>query len=274
MSSATSTTPDYTAIKTKQQATWSSGHYSKIGSLLQISGERLIDAMSPRPGSSFLDVAAGNGNLTLAAARRFLKVVSTDYVASSLEDGRARARANGFDIAFRTADCEALPFDDGSFDYVGSTYGVMFTANQEQAASELARVCRPGGRIGMANWTPDGFLGALFQVIGRFNPPPTGLHPPARWGTEAFLEEQFGPTAAAIDVRRRTFPFCYLSAEHFLQWMAEWYGPILKALDAQTPERRTEMKQAVIDLFNQHNVATDGSLRIDAEYLEVVITKG
>ncbi len=266
-------TVNYSAIKEKQQVVWSTGNYSRVGSLLQISGERLVEAMDARPGASFLDVAAGNGNLTLAAARRFCDVVSTDYVAQSLENGRTRADINGLDVRFESADAESLHFDDASFDYVGSTYGVMFTPNQDKAASELLRVCKPGGKIGMANWTPDGFIGRLFKTIGQFNPPPAGLQSPARWGTESFLDEAFGAEAERIEVRRRDYNFCFLSAEHFMQVFKEFYGPIIKALEAQTPEGRIALEKAIIDLLNDSNVATDGTLRVPSEYLEIVVTK-
>lgn len=267
------TTPlDFDAIKTKQQTVWSSGHYSRIGSLLQTTGESLAEAMDARPGADFLDVAAGNGNLTLAAARRYCRVVSTDYVESSLRDGEARARANGFEVEFRVADAEALPFEDASFDFVGSTFGVMFTPNQEAAARELLRVCKPGGRIGLANWTPEGFIGRMFRALGGFNPPPAGVASPARWGTEEFLREQLGPGASDLRIERRAFVFRFLSPEHFLSVFRSFYGPIHKAFEAQTEARRDELWQTLVELLTAENVATDGTLRIPAEYAEVVIT--
>lgn len=268
-----STAPDYDAIKAGQQQTWSAGNYSRIGSFLQISGERLVEAMDARPGARFLDVAAGNGNLTLAAARRYCKVVSTDYVESTLRDGAARAAANGFEIDYRTADAEALPFDDASFDYVGSTFGVMFTADQDLAAAELLRVCRPGGKIGLANWTPEGFIGQMFQLIGSFNPPPTGAQSPGRWGTEAFLDERFGDQSDEIFIERRNFVFRFLSADHFMAVFKDFYGPMIMALEAQDDSSRAALERALIDLLERRNEATDGTLRIPGEYLEVVITK-
>jgi ubiquinone/menaquinone biosynthesis C-methylase UbiE len=265
--------PNLEAVKAKQQITWSTGNYSRVGSLLQISGERLAEAMDARPGADFLDVAAGNGNLTMAAARRFCRVVSTDYVEASLNDGAERARANGLEVEFRVADAEALPFDDASFDFVGSTFGVMFTANQEKAAAELLRVCRAGGKIGMANWTPAGFIGKLFKVIGQFNPPPAGVQSPARWGTEAFLREQFGPSAADLHVERRDYVFRFESTDHFMTVFKSFYGPIITALEAQTEENRPKLEQAIADLVDSCNVATDGTLLIPGEYLEIVVTK-
>ena len=264
--------PDYSAIKNKQQATWSTGNYAKIGSLLQISGERLIDAIDVRPGSSFLDVAAGNGNLTMAAARRFCAVTSTDYVETLLAESGKRAEANGFEIGYQVADAEQLPFEDGSFDYVGSTFGVMFTPDQASAASELARVCKSGGKIGLANWTPEGFIGELFKTIGRFVPPPAGVQSPSRWGTEAFLQEQFG-AIGEIEIRRRDFAFRYLSAQHFLDYFKEWYGPTIKAFAALDDAGKQGLEQAILELLEKFDVARDGTLDVQSEYLEVVITK-
>lgn len=263
---------DLNALKAKQQIVWSTGHYSRVGSLLQISGEQLAEAMDARPGATFLDVAAGNGNLTLAAARRYCKVVSTDYVESSLRDGAARAAANGFEVVYRAADAEALPFEDAAFDFVGSTYGVMFTPNQERAAAELLRVCKPGGKIGMANWTPAGFIGQVFKTIGSFNPPPAGVQSPARWGTEEFLQQQFGEHAGEISVKRRNYNFRYLSAEHFMEFFKEFYGPMIKALEA-LGDRAPELEHALLKLLNDSNVATDGTLSVPSEYLEIVIVK-
>lgn len=268
----TATKPDFTAIKTKQQATWATGCYPRVGSLIQVTGERLVEGMDARPGARFLDVAAGNGNLSLAAARRFCQVMSTDYVPESLEYGRARALANKFDMEFQTADAEDLPFEDGEFECVGSTFGVMFTADQEQAAAELTRVCARGGKIGMANWTPEGFIGQLFKTIGKFVPPPAGLNSPARWGTEDFLHTELGSEAEKIEVRRRSYDFRYLSAGHFMSYFKEHYGPTIKALEA-LGNRAPELEEAIVALLNEHNTATDGTLCVPSEYLEVVVTK-
>lgn len=266
-------TPDYEAIKAKQQIVWSTGHYSKIGSLLQIVGERLIESMDPKPGSLFLDVAAGNGNLTLAAARRYCQVVSTDYVASSLEDGKARAEANGFDVRFEVADAENLPYEEGTFDAVGSTFGVMFTPNQSKAASELLRVCRSGGRIGMANWTPDGFIGDMFKTIGKFNTPPAGLQSPARWGTEAFLFDTFNGSENKIRIHKKDFVFRFASAEHFMDVFMTFYGPMMKAFEAQDEKGKEDLHAALMKLLKDWNTATDGSLFVPSEYLEVIVEK-
>ena len=207
--------PDYDAIKVRQQATWAAGNYAMIGTTLQIVGERLCEAVDLKAGERVLDVAAGNGNVTLAAARRFGLVTSTDYVASLLDQGRERAVAECLPVTFQMADAEALPFTDASFDVALSTFGIMFTPDQETAAREIARVVRPGGRIGLANWTPDGFIGQLFAIIGRHLPPPPGVRSPATWGSEARLAELFPGTD--VKVTRQHFNFRYKSPEHWLE---------------------------------------------------------
>src|SRR5512143_174677 len=223
---------DFGAIKSRQQLTWSSGDFGRIGVLLQIVGESLCEAVDVRAGDRVLDVAAGNGNASLAAARRFAEVTSTDYVPELLEQGLRRAEADGLPMLTRVADAEDLPFADGTFDVALSTYGVMFAPNQERAASELLRVVRSGGRIGLANWTPDGFVGELFRVIGRFVAPPPGLMPPAAWGTETRIVELFGTHAADIRTERRHFVFRNLSAEHWIDVFRRYYGPVLRAFEA------------------------------------------
>src|SRR3954467_10705112 len=209
-------TPDLTAVKAKQQATWASGDYAVVGTTLQIVGENLCEAIDLRSTQRVLDVAAGNGNATLAAARRFADVVSTDYVAALLERGRERANADHLPVTFKEADAEALPFDDASFDVVLSTFGVMFTPNQEQAAKEMLRVVRPGGKIGLANWTPESFIGQLFKTIGKYIPPAPGLKSPALWGSKTHLETLFGPSASVSAVSKN-FAFRYKSAEDWVE---------------------------------------------------------
>ncbi|MEM9839662.1 MAG: class I SAM-dependent methyltransferase [Pseudomonadota bacterium] len=265
--------PDFDAIKAKQNATWASGDYAKVGSTLQLSGENLAEALDLRPSSRVLDVAAGNGNATLAFARRWHDVVSTDYVAALLEKGRARAEAEGHDVAFQVADVEDLPFEDASFDAVVSTFGVMFAPNQVHAASEMIRVCRSGGKIGMANWTQDGFIGQLFKVIGGHIAPPAGTHSPARWGDEAWLEEVFGPSASEVTIRPRTFDFRYRSPDHFLDIFKTWYGPTLKAFAALDADGQQALASDILGLVDEFNTATDGSMKVPSAYNEVVVTK-
>jgi ubiquinone/menaquinone biosynthesis C-methylase UbiE len=266
--------PDLTALKTKQQAAWSSGNYGLIGMTLNIVGETLCEALDLRSGQSVLDVAAGNGNITLAAARRWCNVVSTDYAPTLLESGRARAAADGLShIEFKEADAEALPFADNSFDAVVSTFGVMFTPNQDKAAAELARVCRRGGKIGLANWTPEGFIGQLFKTLGKHLPPPAGAKSPALWGTKARLDEMFGQTATVIIAKPRHFMFRYRSAEHFVDFFKTYYGPVLKAFGALDPAGQQSLHSDMIALIERMNVADDGTMVVPGEYLEVVIVK-
>jgi len=269
----TLTTPDYTAIKAKQNATWGSGDYAVVGSTLQISGESLAETMNLRPGSRILDVAAGNGNATLAFARRWHEVVSTDYVETLLEKGRARAKAEGHTVQFQVADAENLPFATNEFDAVVSTFGVMFTPNQNKAASELMRVCRSGGKVGMANWTHDSFIGELFKVIGRHISPPAGTYSPARWGDADWIETTFNATASNIQIEPRSFDFLYISPEHFLDVFRTWYGPTLKAFQALDEAGQRALAHDILDLVGRFNLAKDGTMRVPSAYNEVIITK-
>ena len=263
---------DLAAVKTRQQAAWSSGDYAIVGTTLQIVGEELCEALDLRPGSKVLDVAAGNGNATLAAARRWCDVTSTDYVRALLNNGRDRAAAERLKVDFREADAENLPFADKSFDVVMSTFGVMFTADHDKAAAELLRVCRSGGKIGMANWTPEGFIGQLFKTLGKHLPPPAGVKSPALWGTRARLEEMFGG-AAEIDAQPRMFVFRYRSPEHWLEVFKTFYGPMLKAFAALDAAKQAALRNDLLLLVGQFNRATDGTMVVRSEYLEVVITR-
>jgi ubiquinone/menaquinone biosynthesis C-methylase UbiE len=266
-------TPDYTAIKTKQKATWGSGDYGRVGITLQITGEALCEALDIRSGQSVLDVAAGNGNASLAAARRFCKVVSTDYVPALLDQSRIRATAEKLGVDYREADAEDLPFSDASFDNVVSTFGVMFSPNQAKAAAELIRVCRKGGKIGLANWTPDGFVGQLFKTVGQHVPPPPGVKSPAVWGTEAFLHEHFRAYVAKIEVAVRQFAFRYHSPDHWLDIFATYYGPTLKAFEALDEAAGESLRNDIRQLIGRHNRATDGTMVVPSEYLEIVISR-
>jgi SAM-dependent methyltransferase len=268
----TSTAPNYTAIKSKQKATWGSGDYGRIGITLQITGEALCEAMDLRSGQSVLDVAAGNGNVSLAAARRFCKVVSTDYVLALLEQSRIRAMADRLAIDYREADAEALPFEDASFDNVVSTFGVMFAPNQHQAAAELLRVCKPGGKIGLANWTPDSFVGQIFKTVGRHVPPPAGVNSAAAWGTEAFLDKQFGEQASKIEVTHRKFTFRYHSPDHWLDIFSTFYGPMVKAFEAIDDTTKEVLRDELKSLIKRYDRSTDGTMVVPSEYLEVVIS--
>lgn len=265
--------PDYSAIKTKQNAAWSSGNYAVVGTTLQIVGETLAEAMDIAPGSRVIDVAAGNGNATLAFARRWNDVTSTDYVQTLLDAGRTRAEAEGHDVRFQIADAEALPFEDGAFDAAVSTFGVMFAPNQEAAAAEMIRVCRSGGRIGMANWTQSGFVGQLFKTIGARVAPPAGVKSPAIWGDEAWIDATFGPSARTIKVTRRDFVFRYRSPAHFVDVFRAFYGPVHKAFGALDADGQAALEADILDLIDRFNTASDGTMSGSSEYLEVTAVK-
>lgn len=263
--------PDYAAIKQKQQATWASGNYAVVGTTLQIVGETLCEAVDVNAGERVLDVAAGNGNATLAAARRFALTTSTDYVGSLLDQGRKRAEAEGLEVKFEAADAEALPYADETFDVALSTFGVMFAPNQVQSARELSRVVRKGGRIGLANWTPDSFIGSLFKVIGRHVPPPAGLKPPALWGDAAHIETLF--PGHAIRAERRTFNFRYESPAHFVTVFRTFYGPTFKAFGALDDAGRARLEADMLELIAAVRRPATGALVVPSTYLEAVITK-
>jgi len=264
---------DLAAIKAKQQGAWSSGNYAIVGTTLQIVGEELCEALDVRAGQRVLDVAAGNGNVALAAARRWCEVVASDYVPELLEGARERAVAERLPIAFQEADAEALPFPDSSFDVVVSTFGVMFTPDQEMAASEMARVVKSGGKIGLANWTPEGFIGQVFKTIGRYLPPPAGARSPALWGTRNRIHELFGIHAASITTAQRHFVFRYRSPAHWVEVFRAYYGPLLTAFAALEPASRVALETDLLTLIDQLNRARDGSMVVPGEYLEVVITR-
>jgi ubiquinone/menaquinone biosynthesis C-methylase UbiE len=264
---------DLTAVKTRQQAAWSTGNYAVVGTTLQIVGENLCEALDLRSGVRVLDVAAGTGNATLAAARRWCDVISTDYVSSLLDAGRARAVAEGHNVQFQEADAENLPFVNASFDAVMSTFGVMFTPNQDQAASELARVCKPGGRIGLANWTPESFIGQLFKTIGKYIPPAPGVKSPALWGTQARLEELFGGTAQSIRAISREFVFRYRSAAHWIEVFRTYYGPMNRTFAALDAEKQTAFTEDLLALMETRNRSGDRTLVLPSEYLEVVVER-
>ena len=253
----TTPTPDLKAIKTRQQAAWSSGDYAVIGTTLQIVGEQLAEAMDLRAGQTVLDVAAGNGNATLAAARRWCEVTSTDYVDSLLALGRKRAEAEGLRVKFQIADAEDLPFADASFDAVVSTFGGMFSPDQDRTAAEMVRVCRSGGRIGLANWTPEGFVGQMFKTIGKYLPPPTGVKSPAVWGTRSWVEATFAAAASTITAEPRYFTFRYRSAQHFLEVFRTYYGPVLKAFEALDAAGRKALARDLIELVGHFNTSGD-----------------
>jgi SAM-dependent methyltransferase len=273
METAAKASPDFEAIKARQQATWATGDFGRIGVLLQIVGETLCEAVDLRSGDKVIDVAAGNGNASIAAARRFADVISTDYVPDLLEQGRRRAEADGLTIQIKVADAENLPFPDGVFDVALSTYGVMFAPDQKRAAAELLRVVRSGGRIGLANWIPDGFIGELFQVIGRFVPPPAGLVPPAAWGTETRLVELFGPYALSIDAKRKQYVFRNYSADHWIDIFRRYYGPVNRAFASLDGPGQIALENDIRQLLQKYNRGGHDALIVPSDYLEVVIRR-
>jgi SAM-dependent methyltransferase len=266
----TTVTPDFAAIKLRQQAAWSAGDFAVIGTTLAITGERLVEAVDLQAGEAVLDVACGNGNASLAAARRWAEVTGIDYVPALIERARERAAAEQLPITLQVGDAEELPFPDASFDVVLSTYGVMFAPRQEQAAAELLRVCRPGGRIGLANWTPDGFVGQIFRVIGRYIPPPAGLASPMLWGDEQRLQELLGPGVSELHIRRRDFIFRYHSAEHWLHVFRTYYGPMERAFATLPADGQAALAADLIDLAQRFNRAGQAAFAAPGEYLEVV----
>ncbi|WP_206057231.1 class I SAM-dependent methyltransferase [Nitratireductor sp. XY-223] len=268
-----SNSPDFTAIKSKQNAAWSSGDYKKIGVTLQITGEELAEAANLAAGSRVLDVAAGNGNATLAFARRWCDVTSTDYVAALLEGGRRRANAECLTADFRVADAEDLPFKDGEFDGVVSTFGVMFTPNQKLAASEMVRVCRNGGKIAMANWTSEGFIGAMFRTMGKHVPPPPGTKSPALWGDRRWIGETFEHAAGSISTTIKQFNFRYASPQQFIAFFRTYYGPMNKAFGAVGVEGEKALTDDLLALIDGYNEAADGSMFVPSDYAEVIIEK-
>lgn len=264
---------DYTAIKARQRDTWASGNYAVIGTTLQIVGEALCEAIDVQAGERVLDVAAGNGNASLAAARRGAEVTASDYVTSLLDLTQARAAGEGLIIDTRRADAEALPFPDGTFDVVLSTFGVMFAPNQEMASAELVRACRPGGRIGLANWTPSGFIGQMFKTIGRYVPPPAGVRSPIAWGDEECLRELLSDGIQSLAAHRREFAFRYRSAQHLVDTFRTYYGPMLKAFAALDDAGRAALEGDLLALANEFNTSVTGTLRVPSEYVEVVAVK-
>ncbi|MCB0872365.1 MAG: class I SAM-dependent methyltransferase [Actinobacteria bacterium] len=265
-------TPDYAQIKQRQQATWASGDFGVIGATLQLVGEHLCEAVDVLSGQRVVDVAAGSGTASLAAARRFARVTSTDFVPDLLAQGVRRAHAEHLTLTTRVADAEALPFADDSFDAALSTFGVMFTPDHATAAAEMVRVVRPGGRIGLANWTPEGFLGDMFRIVAAFVPPPAGLTSPMRWGTETGLVELFGSAAADINCERIDHMFRYESPEHFVDLFRRYYGPTHRAFAALDEAGQRDMREQLLALLRDRSRPGTSAMVVPGEYLQVVVT--
>ena len=261
------------AIKEKQQKTWASGNYAVIGNSLVIMGELLCEAVDMRSGQKVLDVATGSGNTAISAAWRYCDVTGIDYVPELIEQAKERAGAERLEIAFEVGDAENLPYPDASFDVVLSTLGVMFAPDQEKTAGELLRVCKPGGKIGLANWTPDGFVGNMFRTVGKHFPPPPGIKPPPLWGTEERLEELFGRKISSLEITRRSYLFRYLSAEHFIEVFRTYYGPVHKAFESLDAAGRDALAGDLEELLNSWNTSGDETVVVPSEYLEVVAVR-
>ena len=269
----TTQNPDLTSIKGRQQKAWSSGDYGKVGVTLLMMGELLSEAVDLHPGQKVLDVACGNGNASLAAARRFCEVIGIDYVPMLLDEGRQRAEAEGLPVDFREGDAEDLPFPDASFDVVVSTLGSMFAPDQHKAADELLRVCKPGGRIGMTNWVPDGYIGDLFRTMGKHVPPPSGLKPPFVWGTEEGLGELFDGGIGSLQTRRRSFMWRSPSARHHVEFMRGFYGPLYKAFETLDERGQKALEEDLISVVERYNRSDDGTAVWPGDYLGVVATR-
>jgi ubiquinone/menaquinone biosynthesis C-methylase UbiE len=265
--------PDLSALRDRQQATWASGDYAVVGATIPLVSENLCEAIDLRAGALVLDVASGSGNAAIAAARRWCDVVGTDYVPSLLARARERSAAEGFRIEFREADAEKQPFPDASFDVVLSVFGAMFAPRPEATAAELLRVCKPGGKIGLASWTPEGFVGQTFKLMGRFVPPPPGARSPLEWGSREKLDALFGAGASSITANRRTFTFRYRSVAHYLETFRTWYGPTVRAFAALDAAGQQKLSSELSAFVQQSSRSDDATLRIPSEYLEVVITK-
>ena len=265
--------PNLSAIKDRQQKTWTSGDYSRIGNTLVIMGELLCEAVDVHAGDKVLDVATGSGNTAISAARRFCDTTGIDYVPELIEDARKRAEVEGMEITFDVGDAEDLPYPDASFDVVLSTLGVMFAPDQEKVAEELLRICRPGGKIGLANWTPDGFIGHMFRTLGKHVPPPPGIKPPPLWGTEERLQELLGEGVASLEVTQRSYMFRYPSAGHLIEYFRSYYGPTLKAFESLDPDGQEALAEDLMQLLEHWNTSGDATLIVPSDYLEVVAVR-
>jgi len=265
---------DFSAVKQRQQATWASGDFSVVAARIVYQAEQLCETADLQAGWRVLDVATGSGNAALAAARRGCETVGIDYVPALLERGKTRAEAEHLSVEFVEGDAEQLPFPAATFDAVVSIYGVMFAPNHRLAASELARVCRPGGRIALACWTPDGFIGETFRLFSRFLPPTPGLQPPVLWGDEVYQRELFGESAATVTAYPRTAIFRYRSAEENVEFFRTYYGPTLRAFEAIPAEQRSALNDGLIELVQRYDRNQgSGPVAIAADYLETVIVR-
>ncbi len=266
-------TPDFATLTGRQQATWATGDFHQIGRQIVVVSEALVEAVDPHAGARVLDVACGSGNTALVAARRFCEVTGVDYVPALLERARRRAAAEGSEIEFRIGDAQALPFLDASFDTIVSVFGVMFAPDQAGTAAELLRVCRPGGRIGLASWMPDGIAADFFGTHARYNPPPPGLPQATRWGTAVALDELFGEGAGEIRSEVRVVRQYYRSVDHAVELYARWFGPTARTMEMLDAPSRDRLRRDLAAVMSKYNVATDGTLIIESTYLQTVMDR-
>lgn len=269
-----SDSPDFAAVTQVQQGIWSKGDFAMVANLVYHPAERLAEALDLVPDERVLDVASGSGNLALAAARRtWGNVVSSDYVPALLERGRERAAAERLEIEFVEADAQALPFEDGSFDVVTSIYGAMFAPDQQKTADELLRVVKPGGRIGMGNWCPDGSVGRMFGTISKHAPPPPGIPSPLLWGTEDHVRSLFGDRIADLRVERRVSRQPFRSADHYIDFFRRYFGPTQMAYERVGPEGEEALTEDLRSFLEEVNRAGDRAMVLEADYLEVIATR-
>jgi SAM-dependent methyltransferase len=265
---------DLEAVGKAQQQTWSEGDFAMVASLVFNAAETLVEALEILPGERVLDVACGSGNGAIAAARRaWGNTVGADFVPALLERGRERAAAERLEVEFVEADAQALPFEDASFDVALSIFGAMFAADQQKAADELLRVVKPGGRIGMANWTPDGGIGAMFMTIAKHAPPPPGINPPLLWGTEDRLRELFGDGVSQLRIERRSSRQVFRSADHYLDFFRTYFGPVKMAFERVGPDGEKALEADLRVVLDQVNTAGDRALVMEPEYLQVLATR-
>jgi SAM-dependent methyltransferase len=264
---------DYSTITARQQQVWSEGDFARIGVSAVIVGELLCEAVDLHPGEQVLDVAAGAGNTALAAARRWTEVTASDFVPDLLATAERRAACEGLRLTTQVADAQELPFPDASFDVVLSTFGVMFAPDQERAAAELLRVCRPGGRIGLANWAPGSLASDMFAATAAHVAPPPGLRPPVEWGRRERLEELFGEGVSSLRIELRQLVLRAPSPEHMLEHFRTWFGPIKVAFATLDEAGQQALAADLLAAWGKHNRAGDGTLVAPSDYAEVVAVR-
>jgi SAM-dependent methyltransferase len=267
------TQPDFEAVKQRQQQAWASGDFAVVAARIVLVAEQLCDTADLHAGWRVLDVATGSGNAAIAAARHGCDAVGVDYVPALLDRGRRRAAVEGLEVELLEGDAESLPFPDASFDAVTSVFGSMFAPDHAQAAAELLRVCRPGGTIALASWTPDGFIGELFRTVAKHVPPPAGVQSPMLWGTRAHLRELFGEGITSLEVTERTFTFRFLSAEEFVTFFRLWYGPTLKAFAALNDVAGDALERDLVELVRRFDRLGTGATAVPATYTEAVAVR-